>query len=701
MAAISRAPIARPDYESATLAAAVAGVLGGAGTGWASAKILGTPGMFEILKHAAFAGLTGAPAPVIAVLTASGGIAAIFGVSAFLLVAAAKTDGVVHAEGGQVRKGAGAARKVIKEELARSESLFKIAGLDFSLDRIRRSFLILGSIGGGKTQVIWSLLKALQLAKFRILICDGPKGDYSTATPGNPLIIAPWHDGPAWDIAKDCTTRGHARELARALIPISEKDPIWGNAAGMIFVAILCKLQAEKDTSWGWADLYSHITLDIDTLRGIAQEHYPPAVQILADAESKTTQSVQINLTAFMSDVFEMSLAWRDTPERFSFTDWWQDRGGYVKQQVVILQGSGEFKSLAGGYISSILQLLANLTASPSFPESKTRRNIIVADEFAQLPKMPGFEKFFEIGRSKGCSAIVATQSPAQLRKIWGEDDLQSWVSMIGTKVYARILGHLDAEMVLAELGEREVFRRTETITSNGTGTGGSASVGWQKEKIGVVRQEELAELGPVKNGIAALVQGFGKDPIQLIFPYIDTPFLRVAFTENLNFNKPISAVVQPAPAIPANTTDDAAFTEIATVDAPQPAEAVHTEHDQDEFTDDMPIIQTAETPAPIDVYTDNGDGEHTENMMDDISKDSIENGFADLAGEALDMDSHTIELGLELAELMDGDACKQAVDIEVAAVVDGEKKTGKRGLFKKGNRRKHVDSIDSQEVQQ
>lgn len=698
--AVSRAPIARPDYGSAALAAAVAGVGGGIGAGVLSAKFLGTPGLWAIITHAASVGLAGAPSQVVAVLTASGAMAATLGIAAFLLVAAEKTDGVVHASGGRVRKGAGAARVAVKQELGRSPSLFKVAGLDFTLDRIRRSFLILGSIGGGKTQVIWSLLLELKKAQFRMLVLDGPKGDYSTAIPGKPLIIAPWHAGPAWDIAKDCTTRGHARELARALIPVSEKDPIWGNAAGMIFVAILCKLQAEKGVEWGWAELYEHITLDIDTLRGIAEQHYPPAIQILADAESKTTQSVQINLTAFMSDVFEMSLAWRDTPEKFSFCDWWQDRGAYVKQQIVILQGSGEFKSLAGGYISSILQLLANLTASPSFPESKTRRNIIVADEFAQLPKMPGFEKFFEIGRSKGCSAIVATQSPAQLRKVWGEDDLQSWVSMIGTKVYARILGHLDAEMVLAELGEREVYRPTETVTSSASaGAGGSSSRGWQKEKISVVRQEELAELGPTKQGIAALVQGFGKDPIQLIFPYIDTPFLRVAFTENPNFNKPISAVVQPAPAIPANTTDDAPFTEIATADAPQPAEAVHTEHDQDEFTDDMPIMQTAETPAPVDVYTDNIEGEHAENMLDEIGQDAINSGFSDLAGEVSGVDSHMVELGLELAELMDENTSKQVDSVDVAGVVVDESRTRKRGLFKKGNRSKQPANVDTQEV--
>lgn len=697
--AASRAPIARPDWESAIFAAAVAGVLGGAGVGTLAANLASLPGSYLdlclfILKNGNIVSIKSQ-----AVLVAGLSAGIVSAGAAFYYTSREKFAAVVHSEGGQVRQGAGAARKVVRQELERSESLFKVAGLDFTLDRIRRSFLILGSIGGGKTQVIWSLLLELKRANFRMLVIDGPKGDYSTAMPGKPLIIAPWHSGPAWDIAKDCNTRGHARELARALIPVSESDPVWGNAAGMVFIAILCKLQSEKGIEWGWGDLYEHITLDIDTLRGIAQEHYPPAVQILADAESKTTQSVQINLTAFMSDVFEMSLAWRNTEERFSFCDWWRGQGAHANQQTVILQGSGEFKSLAGGYISSILQLLASLTASPSFSESKTRKNIIVADEFAQLPKMIGFEKFFEIGRSKGCSAIVATQSPAQLRKIWGVDDLQSWVSMIGTKVYCRINGHLDAEMVLAELGEKEVFRRSETITSNGSGTGGSASIGWQKEKIGVVRQEELAELGPVKNGIAALVQGFGKDPIQMLFPYISTPAIRPAFFENRNFNKPISIVNKTVPVNSVNTPNDGTFTEITEAHEIQQVPAIHIDNNTDEYGEHLLILQTAEPVAELEDYSDYNEAEHTEDGFDEIGQDMANTGVSEVVGEALDVDSHVIELGLEIAELLDDGAGKQVVAADVVAVVEGESNKGKRRLFKKRNEAIHGVDIDGQEV--
>jgi hypothetical protein len=698
---ISRAPIARVDYQSASLAAVFFGVVGAGVVGWLAAKIAHLPGgyldlLFHVARHgndvSAKAQIVFGSGPIIGIIV---------GATVFYFATDKKYVSVVHSEGGQVRHGAGAASKVIKEELKRSPSLFQVAGLDFTIARIRRSFLFLASPGGGKTQIIWAMLPKLQKTNYRVLLVDGPKGDYSTSTPGDLLIVAPWHSGPSWDIARDCPTRGHARELAKALIPVSEKDPLWGNAAGMIFTAILCKLQAENDVNWGWSELYEHITLDIDTLRGIAQEHYPPAVQILADAESKTTQSVAINLTAFMQDVFELALAWRDTEERFSFLDWWQDKGEHADKKLVILQGSGEFKSLAGAYISSILQLLAGLTASTSFPESATRRNIIICDEFAQLPKMPGFEKFFEIGRSKGCSAIIATQAPSQLRKIWGEDDYQSWCSMIGTKIFGQLTGFHDAQMALDELGEKEVFRRTETITSNGTGTDGSASVGWAKETIGVVRMEELAELGPQETGVTAIIKGFGKDPIQMFFPYIDTPILRPVFYENRNFNKPISSGKQTAIVNCVNATDGETFTQITDAEASQQVPTVHADNDTDERGEHLLIMQTAEPLQELDDYADFTDAQYAEDGMDEIGQDVANSGISGVIGEALDVDSHMIEFGLEIAELLDDDAGKQVGSIEVAAVVGGEKNEGKRESFKNRKKRKQAESIDIQEVQQ
>lgn len=64
-------------------------------------------------------------------------------------------------------------------------------------------------------------------------------------------------------------------------------------------------------------------------------------------------------------------------------------------------------------------------------------------------------------------------------------------------------------------------------------------------------------------------------------------------------------------------------------------------------------------------------------------------------------MDSHTVELALEFAELLDESAGKPVVAVDVMAVVEGEGDTGKRESFKNRKKRKQSESIDIQEVQQ
>ncbi len=626
----NRAPIARRDWSSAALAGSLVAAAAWLGSGIIISQQLGARRSFlELQKLWRF--LPMAEWPAWAVTVAPAVVALVAGGLVFYAISKEKVRNEWHHSGPQLRKGfTGSARQ-------RKEALFTLASLPFNLDRIRRSILILGSIGGGKTQIIWNLVRNLRKVGFKLLIVDGPKGDYSR-TLDRALIVAPWHAGPAWDIAHDCRTRNHARELAKFLIPVSDKDPLWGNAAGMVFVAILCKLQVENGDNWGWREINAHISLPVDQLKNIAATYYPPAVQAVADAESKTTQSIVINLTAFMSDVYEMALAWENAAEKFSFCEWWRSEKG---PRTVILQGSGEFQSLAGGYISAIVSTLANLTASPSFSESETRKNVVVIDEMAQLPKLPGVQKFVEIGRSKGCSAILATQSPAQLVEIYSQNTYQAWASMIGTKAIVRINGADDAQVVLREIGEREVYVPANTVTT--TAGGQTVSQGWQKEKTETVRADDLRELGPEPRGILAIWLGFGRDPVQVTTGYLDTPQRRPAFIENPDFNRHVINVLT-APAVERTENTGGDENTCAQID-----EAV-AEHN--EYTDYIPEEFLPEMPVFADEHSEHCEepevgGELSERMVEGVGGEVL----SEIVGVSLGFDPHLLEAALHTAE--------------------------------------------------
>lgn len=528
--------------------------------------------------------------------------------------------------------------------------LFSFAGLDFSRDRVRRSIFLTGSIGGGKTVATLSIIKNLMMSNHRLLIVDGPKGDYSRELPvprgTRVAVMGPWLDGLAWDVAADVRTPQHARELARALIPVSDKDPLWGNAAGMILTAILIKLMSENGEGWGWKDLSDQAFQPIENLKEIAEKYYPPAVQAVADAESKTTQSIAINLVAFLADVYELGQAWGGMPDdkRISFEKWW--RGEYTSLDTIILQGSAEFSGIASAYIGGIVRFLAQLTASPSFEESKTRKNVIVIDEFAQLGRIDKIEKFLEIGRSKGCSLVAATQTFSQVREIYGQNQLSSWLSMIGTKVFLRAIGADEQEMIVREAGTRKIKKlntTTSTVDSGSRAAGDqTTSRSWQDAEEPVLTKSDLVEIGPDASGVTMLISGFASDIIKSRVNFSDLPpKISRTFDLNADFNR-----IPPPARLPADSDAVvAAAPEIVSNNEPAPVSAVSDPFlESDYFLDDFKIVtESAESSVRAGV----------DDEINPAAEQIVENVATEVISQALGIDHHIIDAVLNIDDAL------------------------------------------------
>lgn len=413
--------------------------------------------------------------------------------------------------------------------------------IPISAERIARSVGILGSTGGGKTVTINQINKDLDERGYRLLIVDGPKGDFSSSDGLylTALRIAPWHAGALWDIARDCRTRADAREFASRLIPVSDKEPLFGNAARFAFVTAVCYLIDTKGTNWGWGDLWDACALDIEALKQLAEKFYPPAVEVFLDAESKTTKSIIINFRAYMGDIYEIAQAWRDVPTdwiRFSFLDWLHARGRSGKQRHVIIQTSGEWQSVGRAFSNAVIGLLSQAVVSPTLAESKTRRIALVIDELGQLGRLDGIEKFLEIGRSKSVSAIFATQNPAQLRIIYGEDQLNSWFAMLGLRLYVRTLGSEDQEWVATQIGKREIDVPHTSVSVSANGYNSNHS--YQRTEEWIIHPSELQKLGKDlrRGGITCIVDGFD-DVAEGFVPFQKINTVRASFEPNPRWN--------------------------------------------------------------------------------------------------------------------------------------------------------------------
>ena len=394
-----------------------------------------------------------------------------------------------------------------------------------SRDRETRHFLILGSVGGGKTQTMLNLIGEAIVRGDGALVLD-TKGDMMAGLPGltGPMLVAP-HDRRSlvWDIAADCSVKQDARELAARFIPPSS-DPMWSQAAQEIFVACIVHLQVTKRHGWGWADLEEAVRADHETLTEYAQNHNPTVLRILNQPDSKTTHSIMTTFQTHIRIVSVLAEAWPDlSAGRFSIRGWLHNPIAY---RPLILQQDPGYPELSRIWIGSMLGLLASAVGSPTLTESRTRRVWLFLDEFPQLPPIKQFPTFLELGRSKGIAVVIGAQDTAQIRAVYGPDQAKSWFGMTGTKIMTRINTSEAAEDVSRLIGDQEIERRIRSATYSSGRNSVTESV--QRETRRIITASELASrLGPAKHGVRVLFIGLGDAIYELELPYINLRNLR------------------------------------------------------------------------------------------------------------------------------------------------------------------------------
>lgn len=395
----------------------------------------------------------------------------------------------------------------------------------FSRERETRHFLVLGSVGAGKTQTMLRMILQATARGDGVLVLD-TKGDLMAHLPaeGAPLLLAP-HDRRSlvWDIAADCETAQDARELVARLIPQSD-DPMWSHAAEELFFACIVHLQQTRGRQWGWAGLKAVVTADLDTLKGYAQRHSPGALRHLDHPDNKTTLSILTTFQTHMRIVSVLADAWPDAKAgRFSIRGWLKAPSPY---RPLILQHDTAYPELSAIWIASVLGILASAVGSPALADSASRRIWLFLDEFPQLPMIRHFPRLLELGRSKGVSVVIGAQDTAQIRAVYGPNHTEAWLGMIGTKIISRINAGATSEDISRLIGEQETERRTRSTTHSDGRSSVTESI--HREIRRVVTPSELgATLDPTRTHVRVLVVGLG-DVFRLALPILKLPELRL-----------------------------------------------------------------------------------------------------------------------------------------------------------------------------
>jgi hypothetical protein len=255
--------------------------------------------------------------------------------------------------------------------------------------------------------------------------------------------------------------------------------------------------------------------------------------------------------------------------------------------------------------------------------------------------------------RSKGVFVLLAFQDIAQIRQIYREGEDDKWLAMLGVRIFGQVKGGASQDFVLKQIGRREIFVPSTTITQ--TASGSSTSTTYQRTEIEVMSAHELEKLGPQENGVKAIVLGHGVDVLELEWSYYSPPDHRPAKVA-IQPKKPIGLPKQSAPDVPlsdnAGDDDSGEMTgTIAWLAETKSPEATTIE--KTEYLDDTDFL------PPADAITDDqgeglglsGDDNDGGGLADDIAQDHI----VDAVSEDIGIPSEPLSVLLKIADEASG----------------------------------------------
>ena len=441
-------------------------------------------------------------------------------------------DGYIHVRGRRLLEGKAAlaaAIAVSKSEIGKQPENADIhihPEVRISADRMSKHGIVFGKVGGGKTTILLPMIAEILAHRHKALIFD-IKGDFTSklwCAGGRVAILAPWdRRSLIWDIAGDCRTRQDAARFAAYLIKES-KDPMWSAAARQICVGFLVHLQMTKGAFWGWKDLADLLSTPENELLAIMSTANPEAIRAV-EQTGTTTTGILINLSAFLSVIYDLAEAWPErVPARmFCVREWiFNSKSTY---RAVLLGGNKEFGPLMTAFCGALVAQAAACVCSPRLADSRSRRIYFILDEFPQIGKIE-IEPLVAVGRSKGVRVWLGLQDFGQLKKLYGADTAQAITAMVGTLVCAGAAPGETAKLIADMAGSREVERSNLATSIQGGTSSASTSQSWQRETIPVLSESQVSGLGPVSGSreIRALLLNFGDDALVLRWPFDTRP---------------------------------------------------------------------------------------------------------------------------------------------------------------------------------
>lgn len=372
---------------------------------------------------------------------------------------------------------------------------FYIGKMPLVKDMETRHFLVTGSTGSGKTNLLDNLLPQVEKKQQPAIIIDQTGemiAKYYNKERGD-IIFNPFDSrSKSWDFWSDCSNREDLERFSKILIGFNRKqsgshsDPFWENAAQSVFNGCIEYLRPKKASIREITHMVcnSQVGCLKRILAGGEAGRY-------LSADSKQTAASILSVLA--SNAKPLTYL-RDADENgnFSMKQHFNDvkNGSHAW---LFLATKPKSRALTLPLIACLTELaLSELMDIGIDPK---RRIWVIIDELPALGLLPALSPLMAEGRKYGACVVAGMQSLNQLYSNYGQYDGSTIFGQFGTSFFFRNAEPAIAKMISSMCGVETVTRQQKNTSFGANEFRDGVSYSEQMQRKQLVEPDDLASL--------------------------------------------------------------------------------------------------------------------------------------------------------------------------------------------------------------
>ena len=374
---------------------------------------------------------------------------------------------------------------------------FKIGKMPLVKDMETRHFLVTGSTGSGKTNLIHNLLPQVEAKGQPVVVIDQTGemvAKYYNPKRGD-IIFNPFDArGKVWDFWADCSKLRNLEKFADTLIGFNSRKnnkataDFWEEAAQSVFVDCVKYLQGREQFS---IEELRKIICKSDNeelkeyLKGSDSAKHFSKDNIKTAASIMSVLMTGIKPLRFLSDKSEAG--------SFSIQDYLHgvDAGS---SSWLFLASEPSTRELTIPLNASLAELVIAYLMVHNTP--KNRKLWFIMDELAAFGRFPSLAKLMQEGRKYGTCVLAGLQSSSQLFSHYGQGDASNLFALFKTKFAFQSDDPMMGRLYSSICGSETITRQQKNTSFGANEFRDGVSYNEQQQEKPLVKVEDFALLG-------------------------------------------------------------------------------------------------------------------------------------------------------------------------------------------------------------